>query len=236
VGYLQGGIVEGAGNIRFKAAKEMNKPAIRIVVAEDHPIVADGIVEVLKRAKDMLVVGQARDGAEAIKLLEQHRPEIVLLDLRMPVVDGIGVIRWIKRSGSSTRTVILTVFRGESDIGQALQAGADAYLIKDASTREILRTIRRVLRGAARISTHWGQGLAPNRSSADLKPLELNILTLVVQGHNNRTIGSRLGLGTDAVKYHLRAVFSKLGVRKRAAAARQAIERGLVATVTSESR
>ena len=213
----------------------MNEPTIRIIVAEDHPVVADGIMQVLKRAKDMVVVGQARDGAEAIELLKRHQPEIALLDLRMPVVDGIGVVRWIKRSGLSTRTVILTIFRGESDIRRAIQAGADAYLIKDASTREILKTIRCVYRGEARISKQLGQGLAPNGNSADLKPLELDILTLIVQGHDNRTIGSRLGLGTDAMKYHLRTVFSKLGVRKRAAAARQAIERGLVTMLRSES-
>jgi DNA-binding NarL/FixJ family response regulator len=125
---------------------------------------------------------------------------------------------------------------GESDIRQAIQAGADAYLIKDTSTREMLKTIRGVYRGEARVSKDWGQGLAPNGNSADLKPLELEILTLLVQGDDNRTIGSRLGLGTDAVKYHLRTVFSKLGVRKRAAAARQAIERGLVAMLRSESK
>ena len=214
----------------------MNEPAIRIVVAEDHPVVADGIMEVLKKAKDMVVVGQARDGAEAIELLKRHKPDIALLDLRMPVVDGIGVVRWIKRSGLSTRTVILTIFRGESDIRQAIQAGANAYLIKDTSTREILKTIRCVYGGEARISKHWGQGLAPNGNSADLKPLELDILTLIVQGHDNRTIGSRLGLRTDAVKYHLRTVFSKLGVQKRAAAARQAIERSLVTVLSSESK
>ena len=214
----------------------MNEPAIRIVIAEDHPVVADGIMEVLKKAKDMVVVGHARDGAEAIELLKRHKPDIALLDLRMPVVDGIGVVRWTKRSGLSTRTVILTIFRGESDIRQAIQAGANAYLIKDTSTREILKTIRCVYGGEARISKHWGQGLAPNGNSADLKPLELDILTLIVQGHDNRTIGSRLGLRTDAVKYHLRTVFSKLGVQKRAAAARQAIERSLVTVLSSESK
>ena len=171
-----------------------------------------------------------------VHMLIGQKPDIALLDLRMPVVDGIGVVRWIKRSGLSTRTVILTIFRGESDIRQAIQAGANAYLIKDTSTREILKTIRCVYGGEARISKHWGQGLAPNGNSADLKPLELDILTLVVQGHDNRTIGSRLGLSTDAVKYHLRTVFSKLGVQKRAAAARQAIERSLVTVLSSESK
>jgi len=206
----------------------MGKPGIRVLVAEDHPVVADGIVAVLSQAKDMEVVGRARNGAEAIEQLKRLQPEIVLLDLRMPVVDGIGVMKWIKRSGSSARTIILTVFHSESDVSQAIQAGADAYLLKDAPPDEILKTIRLVHREKASISRERGKEPAPKANAADLKPLELNILALIVQGHDNRTIGTRLGLATDSVKYHLRGLFSKLGVRKRAAAARQAIERGLL--------
>jgi two-component system NarL family response regulator len=208
--------------------EEKNKPAIRVLVAEDYPIVADGIVAVLAKAKDIVVVGRARDGAEAIELLKSHQPDIVLLDLRMPVVDGIGVARWIKRSRSKARTVILTIFRSESDVRQAAQAGANAYLLKDASPREILKTIRRVHEGKAGMSREVAQELAHNVNSADLKPLELDILALIVQGDDNRTIGTKLGLGTDAVKYHLRGIFSKLGVKKRAAAARKVIERGIL--------
>jgi DNA-binding NarL/FixJ family response regulator len=227
-GSLQGGIVEPGCNTRLRVVNELKQPAIRILVAEDHPVVADGIAAVLELAKDMTIVGRAKDGGEAIELLKQHRPDIVLLDLRMPVVDGMGVANWIRRSGLSTRIIILTMFRSESDVRQAMHAGANAYLLKDASAREILRTIRRVHRGEASISRVRAKELAPNVNSADLQPLEVDILALIVEGHDNRTIGSRLGLGTDAVKYHLRGLFSKLGVKKRASAARQAIERGLL--------
>jgi DNA-binding NarL/FixJ family response regulator len=213
---------------RFKKVNELNQPAIRILIAEDHPVVADGIAAVLAKAKDMVIVGRARNGAEAIELLKQHQPDIALLDLRMPVVDGIGVVNWINRSGSKARAVFLTMFGGESEVNQAIEAGASAYLLKDASAGEILRTIRRVHRGKASISRPWAKKLAPKVNPMDLKPLELDILALIVNGHDNRTIGSELGLGTDAVKYHLRGLFSKLGVKKRAAAARQAIERGLL--------
>jgi DNA-binding NarL/FixJ family response regulator len=208
--------------------KEINKPIIRVLVAEDHPVVADGILAVLAKAKDIVIVGQARNGAEAIDLLQRHRPDVALLDLRMPVVDGIGVARWIKDSDLNTRIVILTIFRSESDVSQAIQAGANAYLLKDASPSEILRTIRRVHRGESGISRKWAQEAILKQNSIDLKPLESEILALIVQGLDNRTIGAQLGLGTDAVKYHLRVLFSKLGVRKRAAAARQAMERGLL--------
>src|SRR5262249_30685069 len=162
--------------------KELTQTAIRILIAEDHPVVADGIVAVLAKAKDMVVVGRARNGEEAIELLKRDEPDIALLDLRMPVVDGIGVANWIKRSGSNARTVFLTIFRSESDLSQAIEAGASAYLLKDASPSEILRTIRRVHRGKASISREWAKKLAPKVNSPDLKPLELHILALIVQG------------------------------------------------------
>ena len=225
---LQGGIVEVDANTRFKVVTEVDKPGIRIVVAEDHPVVADGIVAVLARAKDMVVVGQARNGAEAIKLLKDYQPDIVLLDLRMPVVDGIGVLRWMRHSGSKARTVILTIFGSDSDVSQAIQAGANAYLLKDTSPDEILKTIRRVHRGEAPLSWERRQEPAPNVNSVNLNPLELDILRLIVQGHDNRTISSQLGLGANALKYILRGLFAKLEVKKRAAAARLAIERGIL--------
>jgi len=208
--------------------EEVNKPRIRVLVAEDHPIVADGIVAILAKAKDMVVVGQASNGAEAIKLLKQHQPDIVLLDLRMPIIDGVGVMRWIKQSGSKTQTVILTIFGSDSDIGQAIQAGAKAYLLKDSPVDEILATIRRVHQGDAVISSVRGQSPSPKLNSAELKPLEMEVLKLIVLGYDNRTIGSQLGIGPNALKYILRGLFAKLGVRKRAAAARLAIERGLL--------
>jgi DNA-binding NarL/FixJ family response regulator len=208
--------------------KEMKGRGIRVLVAEDHPVVADGIVAILANARDIVVVGRARDGAEAIDLLQRYRPDIVLLDLRMPVVDGIGVARWIKSSGSTARAIILTSFQSESDISQAIQAGAKAYLLKDTPPAGILKTIRRVHRGEVGMFRERTQEFAPHLNSAPLKTLDLEILGLILRGHDNRAIGLLLGLPTDAVKYHLRGLFSRLGVKRRAAAARQAMERGLV--------
>lgn len=203
-------------------------PGIRILVAEDHPIVADGILAVLAKAKDIVVVGRARNGEEAIGFLKHHQPDIVLLDLRMPLIDGIGVMKWIKHTGSNARPIILTIYHGENDVSQAFQAGANAYLLKDTSPSEILKTIRRVHRGKAAISRQRRTREMSRVKFRDLNPLELELLALIVQGYDNRRIGLQLGLGTDAVKYHLRGLFSKLGVRKRATAARQAIESGLL--------
>jgi two-component system NarL family response regulator len=212
----------------LKVVKEADKPGIKILVAEDHPIVADGILAVLGKAKDIVVVGRARNGEEAIGLLKHHQPDIVLLDLRMPLIDGIGVMKWIKRTGSNARPIILTIYPGANDVSQAIQAGANAYLLKDTSPSEILKTIRRVHRGKAAISRQRRTREVCCVKSRDLKPLELEILGLIVEGYDNRRIGLQLGIDTDAVKYHLRGLFSKLGVRKRAAAARHAIESGLL--------
>jgi two-component system NarL family response regulator len=212
----------------FKVVKEFDKTDIRILVAEDHPVVADGILAVLGKAKDMVVVGHARNGEEAIELLKHHQPDIALLDLRMPLIDGIGVIKWIKCTGSSAKPIVLTMFEGEDAVTQAIHAGASAFLLKDTPSNEILKMIRHVHQRKTAISRRHRTWEVPCANLGDLKPLELEILALLVEGYDNRKIGSMLRLSTDGVKYLLRGIFSKLGVRKRAAAARQAIENGIV--------
>lgn len=224
---LQGAIVECGCNIRFQVVN-VSKPGIRVLIAEDHPIVADGIVDLLRSAKDIKIVGQVRNGAEAIELLKRIEADIALLDLRMPLVDAIGVMEWITSSGSKVRTVILTAFRSNTDVSQAIQAGAHAYLLKDMSADKILKTIRLVHAARTPVTREPPRDQVQNANPSDFQRLELDILALIAQGRDNHTIGSQLGLSTDAVKYRLRGLFAKLGVRKRAAAARQAIERGLL--------
>ena len=179
------------------------------------------------RERKILRSWRARNGEETIELLKLHQPDIVLLDLRMPLLDGIGVMKWMKRAGSKARPIILTIYSGKSDVDRAFQAGANAYLLKDSSPSKIVKIIRRVHRGKVPISFGRITPVPSVKKSAELKPLEVQLLGLIVEGYGNRRIGLQLGLGTNAVKYHLRGLFSKLGVRKRAAAARQAIERGL---------
>jgi two-component system NarL family response regulator len=208
--------------------KEAKPAAIRILLAEGHPVVADGIAAILATARDMVIVGRAANGVEAIELLKRHEPDIALLDLRMPLMGGLEVARWISRSGSATRTVVLTSSRSESDRSEAMRAGARAYLLKDTPSTGILETIRRVHRAKISNSQNAPQPHGPTDKTADLKRVELEILELILQGDDNRTIGVKLGLRTNAVKYLLRGLYSKLGVKKRGAAARQAIERGLI--------
>ena len=211
-----------------QGTEALTPPKIRIVVADDHPIFRDGLCKLLALEDDFEVVAQASDGRQVLEVLQQTQPDILLLDLRMPVVDGIQVVRWIKGSGLTARTVILTGFSRQSDVREAIRAGANAYLLKDVTGGEMLRTIRSVHRGKYRISGKRARELAANVSSADLKPSEMEILALIVEGHDNGTIAAKLGLRKEAVKYHLKGIFSKLGVTKRGAAARQAIERGLL--------
>ena len=222
-------MVQAAWEARFKEVKETKPAKIKVLVAEDHPVVADGIAAILSTAKDIVLVDRAGNGAEAIELLRRHKPDIILLDLRMPVVDGLDVARWIISSGLTTRTVVLTYSRSESDRDQAIRAGAKAYLLKDTPAAEILEVIRLVHRekGTRRAPPPTN---APAESPVDLKHVELEILRLILQGDDNRTIGTKLGLRTNAVKYLLRGLYAKLGVKKRGAAARQAIERGLIRT------
>lgn len=214
--------------LNFWNVKQVEALPIKLLIAEDHPVVSDGVRAILSKAKDMVVVGQARDGASAIEMLKHLQPDIALLDLRMPIIDGIGVLRWLKNSKSSTGTIILSGFRSAHDVDGAFRAGANAYLLKDVSAVQLLKTIRRVHRSKSWISETMAREFAPNSKSDDLNASELRILALVIEGHANRTIGLKLGLDADAVKYRLRRVFSKLGVTKRAAAAREAIERNLM--------
>jgi two-component system NarL family response regulator len=205
------------------------KPArIRVLLAEDHPVVADGIAAILGAAKDIVIVGLAANGVEAIELLKRYEPDIALLDLRMPLVGGVEVARWIRTSGSSTRAVFLTYSPSESDRSEAIRAGARAYLLKDTPPAGIVESIRRVHR--EKLRTFQG-ALLPNAqavTAAGFKAVELQILRLILHGDDNQTIGAKLGLRSNAVKYLLKGLYSKLGVKKRGAAARQAIERGLI--------
>jgi two-component system NarL family response regulator len=210
--------------------KETKPAVIRVLVAEDHPVAADGIAAILASAGDMVIVGRAANGVEAIELLKRYEPDIALVDLRMPFVDGLEVLRWISSSGSTTRVVVLTYSRSEVDRSEAIRAGARGYLLKDTPPAGILAIIRRVYR--EKLSGLTGASLAqtPTENTPDLKRIELEILGLILQGDDNRTIGAKLGLRANAVKYLLRRLYSKLGVKKRGAAARQAIERGLIPT------
>jgi two-component system NarL family response regulator len=205
------------------------KPAkIKILVADDHPYVRDGIVSLVATEKDMQVVAQAGDGAEAIALAKKHRPDILLLDLRMPQVDGLDVIAQVHSLGLACRIVVLTTYESDQDVHLALKGGARGYLLKDTPRPTLLDTIRRVHRGETSIPPRIGQKLVENMNRPTLTARELDIIRLIAEGRSNKAIGNQLGIAEGTVKTHVKGLLFKLKAPGRTAAVREAVQRGLV--------
>lgn len=204
---------------------------LSILIADDHPVVRDGLRGMLESQPDFEVVGEAADGAQAIQLAEELKPEIVLMDLRMPQVDGVTAIRAIKSSQAETQILVLTTYDSDADILPAIEAGATGYLLKDSSREELYGAIRATARGdtvlapsvAARLV---GQMRAP--AEERLSSRELEVLQLVAEGASNKDIASRLHISQATVKSHLIHIFGKLGVSDRTAAVTVALQRGIM--------
>lgn len=204
---------------------------LSILIADDHPVVRDGLMGMLESQPDFEVVGEAADGAQAIQLAEELKPEIVLMDLRMPQVDGVTAIREIKSSQAETQILVLTTYDSDADILRAIEAGATGYLLKDSSREELYGAIRATARGdtvlapsvAARLV---GQMRAP--AEERLSSRELEVLQLVAEGASNKDIASRLHISQATVKSHLIHIFGKLGVSDRTAAVTVALQRGIM--------
>jgi two-component system NarL family response regulator len=206
----------------------MKHPKIRILVADDHLIVRDGIISIVEVEKDMRVVAQASDGVEAVSLVEKHLPDIVLLDLRMPRMDGLEVIAQIQSLHVPSKVIVLTTFESEQDVHLALKAGARSYLLKDIPRSTLLDTIRQVHLGKTCISPRIGQKLVENMSRPILSTRELDILKLVAEGKSNKAIGDQLGIAEGTVKTHVKSLLKKLKVPGRTAAVKEAVHLGLV--------
>jgi len=205
---------------------------IRILFADDHEVVRFGLGLLLANCPDLEVVGVAGDGAEAVALAAERRPDVVLMDLAMPGMDGVEATRHILRARPETRVLIFTSFSDRDGILDALDAGAVGYLLKDAEPDELMRGIRGAARGESPLASQAARVLVENRSGArvenELSEREQEILILVAEGLINRAIGSRLGISEKTVKSHLTNVFQRLGVASRTQAALWAERRGLV--------
>lgn len=206
----------------------MKLSRIKILVVDDHPVVRDGIVSIVECEKDMRVVAQAENGMKAMEAIKKHLPDIVLLDLRMPGIDGLEVIAQIQSLRLPSKVIVLTTFEAEHDVQAALKAGARSYLLKDIPGPLLLETIRQVHRGETCISPSIGRKLAENISHPKLSVREMEILKLVADGQSNKEIGNELGITEDTVKTHVKSVLNKLRVPGRTAAIKEAIHRGLV--------
>jgi len=206
----------------------MKKAKIRILVADDHAIVRDGIVSIVAGEKDLQLVAQAANGLEAVELVKKHLPDILLLDLRMPGKDGLEVIAQIQSLQLQTRVIVLTTFESEQDIHQALKAGARGYLLKDTPRPELLGAIRRVHRGETCIPPRISQKLVEKMNRTELTGREVEILKLIAEGESNKVIGDKLGITEGTVKTHVKGLLKKLHVPGRTAAVREAVHQGLI--------
>jgi DNA-binding NarL/FixJ family response regulator len=201
---------------------------IRVLIADDHVTVREGLVAIISRQTDMMVVGDAANGQEAAELWFKHRPDVTLLDLRMPLMDGVSATEVIRKHDSTAKIIILTTFDTDNDILRAIRAGAKAYLLKDSQREELLDCIRRVHRGETCITPSLVEKLAASLTNQPLTSRELDVLTSLAQGLSNKEIGSRLCITETTVKSHLRAIFGKLDVLSRTEAIATASQRGLI--------
>ncbi|WP_420364260.1 response regulator transcription factor [Curtobacterium sp. L3-7] len=202
---------------------------IRVVVADDHPIVRAGIVALLQDADDVEVVGQAADGESAVSTVLAERPEVVLMDLRMPGIDGDAATARILAVEPGIRVLILTTYESDDQILAAIEAGATGYLLKAAPESEILAGVRATARGETALAPSAAAALVRRATGAvptgpSLTPRELDVLRLVAQGQSNPAIGRTLFLSETTVKTHLGHVFEKLGVGDRTRAVTRAME------------
>ena len=208
--------------------KKLHQEQIRILVADDHPIVREGLAGLIEDEEDMIVVGEAASGREAIELFNQHQPDVTLMDLRMPQLEGVEAITLIRQQATNARIIILTTYDSDEDIYRALRAGAMAYLLKDASRLELLNTIRAVHAGQKRISPQMALKLAERLNNPELSARELEVLRLIVAGKSNSEIGTTLYITEGTVKTHVKTILKKLGVSDRTSAATTALKRGVV--------
>lgn len=218
----------GPGRIDRPDPRAGPLPDISILIADDHEVVREGLVAMIDRQPGMRVVAQAVDGAEAAALWRRHRPDITLVDLRMPALDGVGVITEVRGINPRARVIILTTFDGDEDIYRGMRAGARAYLLKDAPRDELLACIRAVHAGETFVPPLVAAKLAAQVSSERLTVREREILELMGAGASNKGIARQLGISEGTVKTHVKSVLQKLEVASRTEAVSMAARRGLI--------
>ena len=202
---------------------------IRILIADDHPVIREGLVELLTRQKDMSVMGEAGDGEEVCQLYDRLSPDILLLDLRMPKKDGLQVlIELMSRRGSKARIIVMSSHDSEQDICRAFRAGVKGFLAKDAEPQQIQEAVRKVAEGESFIAPEIALKLAESISRPELSQRETQVLQCLARGKSNKEIGRALFLCESAVEYHVKSILSKLDAVGRAEAIAIAARRGFI--------
>ena len=206
----------------------INGRCIAVLVADDHAIFRRGLADIINQDPDMRVIAQAGDGPEAVRLYDEYRPDVALIDLAMPGLGGVEVIRMIKTSHPNARLIILTTYDTDEDVELAFKAGAQAYLLKDIGPEHLVEAIRDVIRGRKRVAPAIAEKLADRVARVQLTGREFTILRLITAGKANKEIADTLGISDATVKAHITKVLSKLNVSSRTEAIAVAIKRGLV--------
>jgi DNA-binding NarL/FixJ family response regulator len=211
---------------------------IRVLLADDHAVVRKGIREFLEESGDVEVIVEADDGAEALRLVEEHQPDVAVLDIRMPEVTGVEATRQIKNRFPQVRVLILTAYDDDPYVFALLQAGADGYVLKTASGDELVRAVHTVQRGESALSPEIASKVVrqaisgrPERAADQVEPLtgrELDVLRLAARGLTNRAIGHDLGISHRTVQGHMASTYGKLGVNSRTEAVTEALRRGWI--------
>ncbi len=201
---------------------------IRIMIADDHPVVREGLAALINRQPGMEVVAEAADGAEAVEAFHRALPDVTMLDLRMPKLDGINVISKIREEDPEARIIMLSTYDGDENVYRSLRAGAKGYLQKGAGQESLIECIQAVHQGQTWVQPSAAQQLADRVGETELSPRELQVLRLVVDGKTNKEIGLALDIGEGTVKIHVNHVLKKLGVKARTEAINVALKRGIV--------
>jgi len=201
---------------------------IRVLTVDDHALIREGVAALIANQKDMSLVGEASNGREAIEQFRSHRPDITLMDLQMPEMNGIDALIAIRSEFPDARIIVLTTYDGDENIYRALQGGARAYLLKDIPREEFLDDIRAVYQGQYCIPPAVAARLAQRIPAPELSARELEVLKLIVEGMSNKEIASALSITESTVKNHVNSILSKLNVKDRTQAATTALRRGIV--------
>ena len=204
------------------------KNPIRLLVVDDHPAFRMGLTALIESEVDMTVVAETGDGRKAIEVFRREKPDVVLMDLRLPDFSGVEAIIALRKEWPECRVIVVTTYDADEDIYRAIQSGAQSYLLKDMSKEEIVRTIRAVHAGERPLPANVANRLADRLNREELSQRELEVLHLLVKGRSNKEIAAGLLISEDTVKSHLKSLFSKLDVQDRTEAAITAIRHGIV--------
>jgi DNA-binding NarL/FixJ family response regulator len=203
-------------------------PDIRVLCVDDHRLMREGIVHIVGLQPDIKVVAEASNGEEAVEQFRRHRPDVTLMDLQLPRMNGLQAIRAIRHDEPNARVVVLTMYHGDEDIYRALQAGAAGYLLKDTVPEDLVRVIREVHGGKRAIPPDVERALAMRATQPALTFRELQVLELLATGKRNKEIAADLGISSDTARAHIKSIFIKFNVHDRTAALAEALRRGMI--------